>query len=424
MRVTDIQTAVIEANYDWTLIKILTDDGAVGYGESLFAPGLTTLIGEFRPLIIGREVSDIHPIGRTLQTAGVAAGLLGGIVNNAIAGIESALWDLLGQSLGVPIYKLFGGGYRTSIRLYADCHAGEGLSSLSAVIVPRIPWWMSDSGETEHFWDVHTKFHGGLDSEMGTADPEAYGRRAAQVAAEGFTAVKFDVDIPNPYSRDRYNRSLDRREIDLMRSLVAAVRKSLPDGVDIAVDCHWNFAVEDSLRLAEACRPYGLLWLEDPVPPDSIEGLRQVIANSPVPIATGENHYLRSQYHDLFARSGLRLAAPDFQRTGLAEGRRIAELAEIFSAVMVPHNISSPIGTLASAHLCAALPNFLVLEHHGIEVPFWEDLARGWEGPIIKDGHIQLDPGRPGLGIELNEEEAYKYRKREEPFFDQAPDLN
>jgi gluconate/galactonate dehydratase len=65
-----------------------------------------------------------------------------------------------------------------------------------------------------------------------------------------------------------------------------------------------------------------------------------------------------------------------------------------------------------------------VLEHHGIEVPFWEDLARGWEGPIIKDGHIQLDPGRPGLGIELNEEEAYKYRKREEPFFDQAPDLN
>jgi len=419
MRIADIQTAVIAANYDWTLIRIRTDDGAVGYGESLFAPGLTQLIRDFKPLLLGRQIDEIHPIGRTLQTAGVGAGLLGGIVTNAMAGIESALWDLLGQSLGVPMFKLFGGAYRTSIRLYADCHAGEGLSSLSAIIVPRIPWWMSKSGEDEYFWDVHTKFHGGLDKEAGEADPQAYGKRAAQVADLGYTAVKFDVDIPNPYSRDRFNRCLDRREIELMSSLVAAVREALPDGVDIAIDCHWNFAVEDSLRLAEACKPYNLLWLEDPTPPDSFEALKQVISNAPVPIATGENHYLRSQFHDLFNRCGLRLAAPDFQKTGLAEGRRIAELAEIFAAVMVPHNISSPIGTMASAHLCAALPNFLVLEHHGIEVPFWEALALGWDGPIIEEGHIHLDPTRPGLGISFNEEEAYKYRNRAEPFFDE-----
>jgi L-alanine-DL-glutamate epimerase-like enolase superfamily enzyme len=407
MRIADIQTAVIAANYDWTLIRIRTDDGAVGYGESLFAPGLTRLIRDFKPLLLGRQVDEIHPIGRTLQTAGVAAGLLGGIVTNAIAGIESALWDLMGQSLGVPMFKLFGGAYRTSIRLYADCHAGEGLSSLSSVIVPRVPWWMSASGEDEYSWDVHTKFHGGLDKEAGEADPQAYGKRAAQVAALGYSAVKFDVDIPNPYSRDRFNRCLDSREIELMRSLVAAVREAVPD------------AVEDSLRLAEACKPYNLLWLEDPTPPDSFEALKQVISHAPVPIATGENHFLRSQFHDLFNRSGLRLAAPDFQKTGLAEGRRIAELAEIFAAVMVPHNISSPIGTMASAHLCAALPNFLVLEHHGIEVPFWEELALGWDGPIIREGHIQLDPTRPGLGISFNEEEAYKYRNRAEPFFDE-----
>jgi len=97
----------------------------------------------------------------------------------------------------------------------------------------------------------------------------------------------------------------------------------------------------------------------------------------------------------------------------------MAELAEIVAAVMVPHNISSPIGTMASAHLCAALPNFLVLEHHGIEVPFWEELALGWDGPIIKEGRIHLDPTRPGLGISFNEEEAYKYRNRAEPFFDE-----
>ena len=423
MRIKDIQTAVIEANYDWTLVKILTDKEAVGYGESLFAPGLTALIAEMRPLLLGQNAADIERLGRIIRTAGVGAGLLGGIVNNAWAGIEAALWDLLGQSLGVPIYRLFGGGYRSRIRLYADCHAGEGLSSLSSVIVPRVPWWMSEKGETEHFWEVHTKAHGGLTSESETIDPKSYGERAAQVANLGYTALKFDVDIPNPYSRDSFNRCLDRREIDLMSRLVASVRESIPDGVDVAIDCHWNFSAEDSLRLAEACQPYHLLWIEDPTPPESIEALQRVTSRSPVPIATGENHYSRAHFLDLITRGGIHLAAPDFQRTGLAEGRRIAELAEIFSVAVVPHNISSPIGTMAAAHLSAALPNFLVLEHHGLEVPFWEELALGWDGPIIRNGHIELDPDRPGLGISLNEEAAYKYRKREEAFFDRAPHL-
>ena len=139
MRIKDIQTAVIEANYDWTLVKILTEEGAVGYGECLFAPGLTALIRELRPLLLGQNTAEIERLGRIMRTAGVGAGLLGGIVNNSWAGIESALWDLLGQSLGVPIYRLFGGGYRTRIRLYADCHAGEGLSSLSSVMFSDLP---------------------------------------------------------------------------------------------------------------------------------------------------------------------------------------------------------------------------------------------------------------------------------------------
>lgn len=422
MRIRDIQTAVIESNYDWTLFKILTEEGPVGYGESCFAPGLTALIREMKPILLGQDTRDIEPIGRMIRTAGVGAGLLGGIVTNALAGIESALWDLLGQELGAPMYQLLGSAHRKRIRIYADCHAGESLSSLSSIIVPRTPWWMSKTGATEHFWEINPKFHGGLEREIEEADPGAYGKRAAEAAAQGYTAVKFDVDIPNPYSRDPYNRCLDKREVELMASLVAAVRESVPQGVDIAIDCHWNFNAESSLRLAQACEPYDLLWIEDPTPPDSLEALHRVCSRSPVSIATGENHYFRSQFHDLITRGGIQLAAPDFQKTGLAEGRRIAELAEMFTVAMVPHNISTPIGTMAAAHLCAVLPNFLVLEHHGIEVPFWEDLALGWNGPVIKDGHIELDPGRPGLGLSLNEEEAYKYRRREEPFFDRAPD--
>ncbi|MEZ8220490.1 Enolase C-terminal domain-like, partial [Candidatus Fervidibacteria bacterium JGI MDM2 JNZ-1-D12] len=85
-----------------------------------------------------------------------------------------------------------------------------------------------------------------------------------------------------------------------------------------------------------------------------------------------------------------------------------------------PHNISSPIGTMASAHLCATIPNFLVLEHHGVDVPFWEELAVGWDGPIIRNGYIELNEDKPGIGVELNEEVAYQYRRKDEPFFDRA----
>ncbi len=421
MRINDIQTAVIEANYDYTIVRLTTDAGLIGYGECFFAPGLTAFIREIRPLVVGQDPRRVEPLGRMIRTAGVAAGLLGGMVGNAQAGIEAALYDIIGQSLGVPIHQLFGGAYRKRIRLYADCHAGDGLASLSGVIVPRVPWWMSPTGRTEHAWEVHAKFHGGQAKEAAEVDPAAYGRRAAQVAAMGYTALKFDVDVPNPFSRDDFNRCLDSREIRLMAELVAAVRRAVPEGVDLAVDCHWNFNAESCLRLAQALEPHGLMWLEDPTPPDSLEALARVCAASRVPVATGENHYHRTQFLDLIQRGGIHLAAPDFQKTGLGEGRRICELAEAFSVAVAPHNISSPIGTLASAHLCAALPNFLVLEHHGIEVPFWENLAAGGDGPVIRDGHIELSD-RPGLGIRLDEAVAFKHRRREEAFFERPPD--
>jgi L-alanine-DL-glutamate epimerase-like enolase superfamily enzyme len=418
MRIRDIQTAVIEANYDWTIVKVLTDEGIVGYGECFFAPGLTRLIHELKPLLLGQDFRDIDRLCRLLREAGVTAGPVGGTIFHAIAGIETALWDIVGKWLNVPLFQLFGGAFRRRIRIYADCHAGEGLSSLSSICTPRIPWWMSETGETVHFYEIHLKAHGGRGEEaVALPDPQAYACRARQVKAIGYTALKFDVDIPNPYSRDDFNRCLDNREIAMMAQLVAAVREAVGDDTDIAIDCHWRFSAESAIRLTEAVAPYRLLWVEDPTPPDSVEALERVTDYSPVPIATGENHYTRQQFHDLIVRGGVHIVAPDFQKTGLLEGKRIADLAETFTVPVAPHNISSPIGTMASAHLCAAIPNFLVLEHHGIDVPFWEELALGWDGPIIRDGFIELRDDKPGIGIELNEEVAYRYRRKDEPFF-------
>ncbi|MGH9351217.1 MAG: mandelate racemase/muconate lactonizing enzyme family protein [Terriglobia bacterium] len=173
------------------------------------------------------------------------------------------------------------------------------------------------------------------------------------------------------------------------------------------------------MRLARACESYDLLWLEDPIPPENTDAMRRVTKATKTPIATGENQYQRHQFRELLERETVDVLAPDFQKVGgLLEGRRICDMADMHYIAVAPHNISSPIGTMASAHLCAALPNFLALEWHAASVPFFDKLIKAAQRPLIQEGYIPV-PERPGLGIELDEEVAYKYRKRGEAFFGQ-----
>ena len=419
MRISRIETAVIEANYDWTIIKVHTDNGLVGWGEAFFAPGLTATIREFNEFLPGEDPRDVDRLCRLMRTAFGATGTAG-MGYHAISGIETALWDIVGKAAGLPIYQFLGGKYRDRVRIYADCHAGHGLASLSPVLLPRTPEWMregrkSRAGKTE----LSTKYHGGQKSEAREIQAQAYARRAKEMKRRGFSALKFDVDVPTEYSLDDYNRALTRREIEVMTGLVAALRKALGKDMDLAIDCHWNYGVNDAVRLARACEPYDLLWLEDPVPPENNDAMARVTASTATPIATGENHYQRHQFRELLEREAVDILAPDFQKVGgLLEGRRIADMAEIHYIAVAPHNISGPIGTLASVHLCSAIPNFLALEWHAAEVFFFDELVKDRKGPLIEKGYIKV-PDRPGLGIELDEGVAYKYRKRGEAFFAQ-----
>ncbi len=416
MRITKIETCVVEANYDWTIIKIKTDSRMVGWGEAFVAPGLAGVAAEFNDVLVGEDPRDVDRLCCLMRTAFGSAGTAS-MGLHAISGIETALWDIVGKSYGLPIYQFVGGKYRERVRIYADCHAGEGLASLSPVLLPRTPAWMSEKKRGKKA-ELNPKYHGGQKSEASAVKPGAYARRALEMKRRGFTALKFDVDVPTEYSLDDYNRALTRREIDLMVSLVAAVKKVLGKEVDLAVDCHWNYGVNDAIRLARACEPYDLLWLEDPIPPLNTDALKRVTLGTRTPIATGENHYQRHQFRELLEREAVDILAPDFQKVGgLLEGRRIADMAEVHYVAVAPHNISSPIGTMASAHLCAAIPNFLALEWHAAAVPFFDDLMLPRRGPLIQNGYITV-PDRPGLGVELNEAVAYKYRKRGEPFFD------
>jgi gluconate/galactonate dehydratase len=144
-----------------------------------------------------------------------------------------------------------------------------------------------------------------------------------------------------------------------------------------------------------------------------------VTESTTTPIATGENGYLRHGFREAFETGAISIAAPDFQKTGgLLEARRIADFADTHYISVAPHCIASPIGTVAAAHVAAAIPNFLALEWHGMSVPFWEDLAAGLDGPVISGGRIAV-PSGPGLGVTLNLDVARRYARVGEPFFDE-----
>lgn len=415
MRITHLSTAVIEANFDWTIVKVETDEKITGYGEAFLGPGLTAVIREFATVVEGEDPVSIDRIVRRMKMRSVHCSP--GLAFHAIYGIEAALLDAVGKKYKLPVWQILGGKYRDAVTVYADCHAGQALESLGPLVNPRRPQWMQAAGEPERPAVVSLKHHGWDAGKPERLTPEAYAARAAEMAARGFRILKFDVDVPTPYDTDEYNRDLSRQEIEFAESLVAAVRRALPPEIELAIDCHWNYNVRAAVELARALEAYRLLWLEDPVPPDNVHALGAVQAATHTTIATGENHYQRLDFERLMVEAGLRLLAPDVQKIGLWEGRKVADLADMHQVNLTLHNISGPLGTVAGAHLCAAVPNCLALEFHAADVPFFDALLKGQDGPLIQNGRIRV-PDAPGFGIELDLDVAWRYRKPGEPFFE------
>jgi len=415
MKITNVTTAVVESNFDWTIVKIETDEKIVGYGEAFLGPGLTAVIGEFAGIVMGEDPTSIDRILRRMRASSVHASP--GLTLHAINGIEGALLDLIGKKFKMPVWQILGGKYRDHVRIYADCHAGEALESINPLLVPRTPHWMKKKGEVERKSVVSLKHHGWDAAGQDHLTPESYGRRAKEMVARGFRVLKFDVDVPTPYETDEYNRDLSAPEIEHMAALVAATREAVGPEIGLAIDCHWNYSVQAAIDLAKSVEKYKLMWFEDPVPPENIRAIGMVQRNTRLPVATGENHYYRLDFERLIVEAGLRVLAPDVQKMGLWEGRKLADLADMHYVNLTYHNISGPLGTMAGVHLSAAVPNFLALEWHAASVPFFDDLVKNAGGPMIQDGKIEV-PDRPGFGIEMDWDAAYKYRKPGEKFFE------
>ncbi len=410
LKITDVKTATVVGNYYWTYVRIYSHENS-GTGEGFFAPRLADVIKEFGRVIIGEDALDIRNIVEKLKCAAVPSGGTG-INAHAISAIEIALLDLVSKHLNCPMNTLLGGKLRDKVRMYVDTHSGNSLESMDEVLLPTRPKWAENYGKGKAAIR-RTPMHGRTGAqEFGEEyTPEAYSKRGRQMKRDGYTALKFDLDVPTPYLQKHtiISGSLTNKEISYLSGLVSAVRSAVGDDIDLLFDLHWRFDLESSIRLARALEPYSLMWLEDPLPPGNPKVYDRIVSSTSTPIATGENLYSRFEFAQIFD-TGIGIVTPDgLKMGGLLETKFVSEMGALQEVTISPHNIGSPIGTMAQAHLSASLPNFGVLELHGHDVPIWSRLAKKM---VIKNGFVELND-QPGLGVELDEKVAARYSLQE-----------
>jgi gluconate/galactonate dehydratase len=326
--------------------------------------------------VVGENPLDIDRLFEHLVQKMSGEGSIEGVTVSAISGIEVALHDLAGKILDVPAYQLLGGKYRDRVRVYCDCHAGE------------------------------------------EADPESNADEAERVVEElGYDALKFDLDVPSGHEKDRANRHLRNPEIGHKVDIVEAVTERVGDRADVAFDCHWTFSAGSAKRLASALEEYDIWWLEDPVPPENHDVQREVTQSTTTPIAAGENVYRKHGQRRLIEEQAVDMIAPDMPKTGgMRETRKIADLADMYYMPVAMHNVSSPVATMASAHVGTAIPNSLAVEYHSYQLGWWEDIV---EEDVIEDGYIEI-PEKPGLGVTLDMDVVEENMVEGETLFDEA----
>ena len=382
LKITKVSAAYCLESQRRMFLKIETNQGITGYGEGtdavvggyylvkLFG---TQLVGK-NPLEINRLFEDI----RRINGANIFSGAQAGTYVAILSAIDIALWDLAGKVLGVPVYQLLGGKIRDSVHLYTHPVENRG-------------------------------------------GPGAVAASCLEARNAGYDAIKFTVDYSVyrdvPIKQDIYNPTVNNKEIDRIVSTVAAVREAVGPDMAIMVEMHARYDVPSSIRLAKALEPLNPTWIEEPVPAENMDALREITSSTNIPICVGENLFLAFQFLPLLEKKAADIIMPDVQKCGgIAEAQRIANLANLFYVPFAPHMVSTPYGMMASAHLCASVPNFFMLESNQT------DLSTGWAGilketPVVEKSFMKVSD-KPGIGLDLIEDGIRKYATPGIPFFE------
>jgi galactonate dehydratase len=358
-KIVGIRTVAIGAGWrNYVYVLIDTERGVTGLGEASLGGQTHAVLGaikDLEPLLLGADPSRIEHIW---QQAYRHAFWRGGITFlSALAGIEVALWDIKGQTLGIPIWRMMGGLVRERIRAYANGPRGS--------------------------------------------TPDELARSAADIVAQGFSALKF-----TPF--DATPMLAGRRYIDAAVANVRAVREAVGPDVELMIDGHGRLSPSVAVRAAEALAEFNLMFFEEPCLPEHVPAMIRMAKKSPIPIATGERRSTRWEFRELLESRTIGVLQPDIIQTGgIAEARKIAALAEMHFVSVAPHNPWSWVNTVSSLHLDAVTPNFLIQEVITDPEP-WKD-AVVINPPVMDVEGYFSPPAGPGLGVELNFEAARRY---------------
>jgi galactonate dehydratase len=360
VKITNIETFIAGLDRrNYLFVRVQTDEGIHGLGEAYSCgpdDATAAVVADFATWLVGRDPRDIEALWHLMYAGSRFPG--GSILNSALSGIEQALWDILGKSLNVPVWRLLGGQFRDRIRVYQ---------------APR--------GNT----------------------PEELATDAVRLIERyGYTALKIGPQPPDwqkmPYSA--VCRAAAKR--------LEAVRRAVGEDVEIGVDPHARiFEPVRALEMAKALEPYRPYFFEEALRPENIDAMAEVKAKSPVPIATGEMLYTKFQFRELFEKHAVDIAQPDIcVAGGLIEMRKIAAMAEAHYISIAPHNPMGPVATAVNTHFAVATPNFLILEYTPDDIGKRSELLQ--EPMKVVDGYVEV-PQKPGFGIELNLDAFKKY---------------
>lgn len=377
MKIERIETHICNARMrNWVFVKIITNEpGLYGWGEGTLewhTRSVVSAIEDISELIVGEDPTRIEYLWQMMHRQHFWHGN-GVIRSTAISAIDIALWDILGKTHGVPCHKLWGGPVRDYIRTY--CHLG--------------------GGNMEKFYNTDVD------------NAKQFAELASKAVEDGFTAFK-SMAVPPTMPLE------GQKPIRAAVACVEAMRLSVGPDIDIMVDCHARPSPSMGLQFGAALDSYGLYFLEEPCWPESVEGLALINSKLVTPVATGERVTSLKDFNDLFNARACEVCQLDLTHVGgFTEARRVASLAEVHRISLAPHNPQGPVSTAASLEFGFSQPSYIICETVHADVSWREDVVS--EGfTLEKKGRLIFPNDKPGLGIDLNEEEIKKHPFKEE----------
>lgn len=364
LKIVDVRTTVVGAPWrDLTFVELVTDDDLTGVGEVRMVNKTETLVAcvsELAPrYLIGSDPFEVERLAWNIQRG--EYGRAGEVAMSALAAFDVACWDIIGQSLDVPVWKLLGGRFRERVPAYAN------------------GWYQADR------------------------DPATFAELALQVVERGYRAMKVD-----PFGAA--NMELSAADLRHSIELVEAVRGAVGPDVELFIEMHGRFSSAVAIRVANALEPYDAAWIEEPVGPDNPSALRRVRQATSLAIATGERGHVLGDFRQLIEEGLVDIVQADLTHFGgFLPLKRLAGWADAYYLQMAPHNVCGPVATMANVHFAVSTPNYRVLEH-------FNDFSDPWVSELVDhaprvdsiDGSFGL-PERPGLGLKLDHDACREY---------------